>query len=63
MDIKISMEMLLEMLTICLHRIDSMVKPENEEDDLEEDIGPLAIQVIMVDIIAQQVILHSSFLM
>lgn len=55
--------MLLEMLTICLHRIDSLVKPENEEDDLEEDIGPLAIQVIMVDIIAQQVILHSSFLM
>lgn len=54
MDIRISLEMLLEMLTPCLNRITDLVKPQNE-DDLEEDIGPLAIQVVAVDIIAQQV--------
>lgn len=55
MDIRIAMEMLMEMLTVCLNRVDTLEKPQNEEDDLDEDIGPLAIQVIMVDIIAQQV--------
>lgn len=55
MDIRIALEMLLEMLTLCLTRIDNLTKPQNdEENDLEEDIGPLAIQVIMVDIIVQQ---------
>jgi hypothetical protein len=58
MDIRIALEMLIEMLTICLHRIGDLTKPNNEEDDLEEDIGPLAIQVIMVDIVAQQMKLN-----
>lgn len=58
MDIRLPIEMLMEMLTLCLNRIGDIVKPHNEEDDLKEDIGPLAIQVIMVDIIAQQMKLN-----
>ncbi|KAI6201724.1 Uncoordinated protein 79 [Aphelenchoides besseyi] len=58
MDIRITMEMLIEMLTLALNRVDDLVKPHNEENDLEEYIGPLAIQVIMVDIIAQQMKLN-----
>ncbi|KAI6239067.1 Uncoordinated protein 79 [Aphelenchoides fujianensis] len=58
MDIRITMEMLMEMLTIVLNRANELVKPHDEENDLEEDIGPLAIQVIMVDIIAQQMKLN-----
>jgi hypothetical protein len=46
MDIRISIEMLMEMLTLCLNRIDDLVKPHNEEDDLKEDVGPLAIQLV-----------------
>lgn len=55
MDIRVSMDMLLEMSAICLKRTHELKPPKDIEDDLDEDIGPLAIQVVLMDIIAQQV--------
>lgn len=55
MDIRISMDMLIDMATVCLKRTHEIRPRKEEEDDLDEDVGPLALQVVMVDIIAQQV--------
>uniref|UniRef100_A0A1I7SQ44 Uncoordinated protein 79 n=2 Tax=Bursaphelenchus xylophilus TaxID=6326 RepID=A0A1I7SQ44_BURXY len=60
MDIRISMDMILEMATLCLRRSHEIRPQINPEDDLDEDIGPMAVQVVMVDIIAQQMKLNEG---
>ncbi|CAD5216887.1 unnamed protein product [Bursaphelenchus okinawaensis] len=60
MDIRISMDMILEMATICLRRSHEIKPTANVEDDLDEDIGPMAVQVVMVDIVAQQMKLNEG---
>ena len=48
--------MVFDMFIECLKRLPDLNFPiKNEENDLEEDPGPLAVQVVMVDIISQQV--------
>uniref|UniRef100_A0A915E3W4 Uncoordinated protein 79 n=1 Tax=Ditylenchus dipsaci TaxID=166011 RepID=A0A915E3W4_9BILA len=57
-NIRISLHMLLDMFVESLQKMRQFkIASKNEENDLDED-GPLAIEVIMVDVIAQQVKLN-----
>uniref|UniRef100_A0A914CGD5 Uncoordinated protein 79 n=1 Tax=Acrobeloides nanus TaxID=290746 RepID=A0A914CGD5_9BILA len=59
MDITMSLNMVFDMFIECLKRLPDLNFPiKNEENDLEEDPGPLAVQVVMVDIISQQMRLN-----
>lgn len=56
MDIKISLSLIFNLLIECLNKIHQILLPlKSEENDLKEDNGPLGLEVIIVDIIAQQV--------
>lgn len=60
MNIRIELDLILEMLNDCVRTPSNVaISQRNEENDLEEDIGPLAAQVIMVDILAQQVLKYN----
>uniref|UniRef100_A0A7E4W212 Protein unc-79 homolog n=1 Tax=Panagrellus redivivus TaxID=6233 RepID=A0A7E4W212_PANRE len=61
MDITVSLTMILSMFQNCLTRVNEIAPPpSNKENDLEEDPGPLAVQVIMISIISQQMKLNET---
>lgn len=57
LNIRIPLLMILDMFLNGLKQLHTLVIPSDEENDFEENLGPLAAEVIMVDIIAQQVYL------
>ena len=58
-----SLKMILGMFYSCLVKMPYLVPPNNKENDLEEDPGPLAIQVLMISIISQQIKLNENNLL
>ena len=61
MDITLSLKMILTMFQGCLAKLINVVpSPSQNENDLEENPGPLAIQVVMISIISQQMKLNEN---
>ncbi|KAE9556072.1 hypothetical protein FO519_000706 [Halicephalobus sp. NKZ332] len=63
MDITMSLKMILSMFHSCLIRMIYLAPPNNKENDLEDDAGPLAVQVLMISIISQQIKLNENNLL
>lgn len=61
MDITLSFKMILTMFQGCLSRLSTVThSPTQNENDLEENPGPLAIQVVMISIVSQQMKLNEN---